>query len=533
MDGNNDTSPSSNVAELPESVEEQNPIPEISVENCNIEPSFQNLTRDYLLKNYRKIDLQKFCRELGYTRIWETKEKLIDMILEKKKKSIEKSGEDVQDRDNEEVNVPVSNLLLQQIMRDVDELKERLNAKDLQNSEINEKLSHAQNTIQSQNHTIQNLQERLSALENQVLQNRARNDEHGTSSNTQSISPQEKLLFLGDSNICKMASSDLSEKCSIRTLNGANLDIIKCWVAEKLTWTPTKCILYCGMQDLQDDASSETIIDNLGELISTLKEKNENMTIYVCELVPALKDPVNQCQVKDYNNVLIEWCFKNNLNIIKTDLPFRLGTGELDELCLHASDNSNFLTLNRFGVVRLLDIICKQYPDIGLCDDLHEVKRNLAVLSGKIHYASHKVLSSNENGFNSGKNKNMENGNDRNINRNNHNHLNISNRRPQFPNSNARNTTNPRYNSPISPMHNRAPQYPPPRTHPYPQTDAGNYNATQNSDRYNSRSYRSKGCLNCGEYNHNQTTCRFDHQLRCRNCNMLGHKSKLCFNQTQ
>ena len=39
-----------------------------------------------------------------------------------------------------------------------------------------------------------------------------------------------------------------------------------------------------------------------------------------------------------------------------------------------------------------------------------------------------------------------------------------------------------------------------------------------------------KGCYNCGEYNHNVQTCRFDHKLRCTSCRKLGHKSKLCRN---
>ena len=49
---------------------------------------------------------------------------------------------------------------------------------------------------------------------------------------------------------------------------------------------------------------------------------------------------------------------------------------------------------------------------------------------------------------------------------------------------------------------------------------------------YNSRnatSYTRKvGCFNCGEQNHRQASCRFDHRLRCGLCHRLGHKQRLC-----
>lgn len=36
------------------------------------------------------------------------------------------------------------------------------------------------------------------------------------------------------------------------------------------------------------------------------------------------------------------------------------------------------------------------------------------------------------------------------------------------------------------------------------------------------------GCYNCGEFNHVQSNCRFDHKLQCKQCHSLGHKSRLC-----
>ncbi len=39
---------------------------------------------------------------------------------------------------------------------------------------------------------------------------------------------------------------------------------------------------------------------------------------------------------------------------------------------------------------------------------------------------------------------------------------------------------------------------------------------------------RRVGCYNCGEFNHKQSTCRFDYKLRCELCHSLGHKMRLC-----
>ena len=42
------------------------------------------------------------------------------------------------------------------------------------------------------------------------------------------------------------------------------------------------------------------------------------------------------------------------------------------------------------------------------------------------------------------------------------------------------------------------------------------------------RGKRRRGCHNCGEQNHHQDHCWFDNRVKCGNCGLLGHKSKLC-----
>ena len=248
-------------------------------------------------------------------------------------------------------------------------VKEKLRMKDIEINELNGKVTNAQKTIAG-------LHDCIARLEDKINQDPGNQNQPNLSHSRDSPLPHfsGRTLLLGDTNLSQMRPNDLSEKCSVRTINGANIDLLKCWIAEKLSWVPNNCIIYCGIQDLLDNVSISILLDNLGALISTLKEKNEDMIIYVCELVPSLKEDENLTKIKNYNKGMIEWCFKNNINIIKTDLPFRLGTGELDEMCFTTNEDTSDVTLNRFGVLRLLNTISKQYPDINLCSDAKELK---------------------------------------------------------------------------------------------------------------------------------------------------------------
>ena len=40
-------------------------------------------------------------------------------------------------------------------------------------------------------------------------------------------------------------------------------------------------------------------------------------------------------------------------------------------------------------------------------------------------------------------------------------------------------------------------------------------------------SYR-RGCYNCGETNYKRSNCKYEDKLRCRSCQILGHKEKFC-----
>ena len=202
--------------------------------------SLENPTRDFLNANYKKEDLQKQCRELGFTKVWVTKDKLIDMILEKYRSSrIVVSDSNVQGEQSAQ----------QTILDVVEELRERVYSRENEIENLRE-------LLQSAHVTINKLSDRVSSLEDQVTLL------HGAPLNQQldpplqgsaSSSPQpEGTLLLGDTNLSAVRASDLSSCCSIRTIKGANIDLVKCWISEKLQWVPANCILYCGLQDILD-----------------------------------------------------------------------------------------------------------------------------------------------------------------------------------------------------------------------------------------------------------------------------------------
>ena len=96
-----------------------------------------------------------------------------------------------------------------------------------------------------------------------------------------------------------------------------------------------------------EGSSVANILDNLGALVTDLKAKNEAMEIMVCELAPSINDDMEN-EINQYNEKLNEW----SMSMIKTNMIFKLGTGDVDEMCfkMHSANQANFL--NRFGVLR-------------------------------------------------------------------------------------------------------------------------------------------------------------------------------------
>lgn len=446
-------------------------------------PSLANPSWNYLQETYTKLELQNHCREIGLTKVWVTKEKLIDMIMNKHRSL---PLDDVVHQE------PEPETSIERIISEVEKMKERLNRKDTEIAELNELLKTSQITINK-------LSDRLSTLEERIRYNEGHlPDVGGLPPSSTPIHP-EKSLLLGDSNISHVLSTDLGAKCSIRTIKGANTDLLTCWVSEKLNWTPARCILYCGFHDILENITAATILDRLGTLVAELKQRNENMEIFVCQLVSTVKEDLRD-KIDHYNIQLTEWCSTNGVSLIKTDQSFTLGTGEVDEMCFGVPGDDSDLLLNRLGAIRLLSAIDRQCLHFNLCEDWNMVKRNC-------NFSSKDRISHNDDkkfiGFSSRINHQRSN-------------------RPRQ-NSYYRNTyENDDYTSDGVWPSDEYRSIPNSRQNSRPYVRPSFYDERPR--------YVRQGCDNCGERNHQQSNCRHDYRIKCNSCHQYGHKSRFCPN---
>ena len=283
------------------------------------EPSLSNPTHEYLNEHFKKTELQKICMAMGITKVWTNKNELISKILEKHRSSVcassaASANEDHGDLSNQQPPDDLSS--------EVSNIKEELRTKTKQIEELNELLKAA-------NVTINKLSDRITAMEEKMEHQDFQNQ--GESERNQE--EENQTLLLGDTNLLHVKASDLGRRCFVRTIKGGNCDLISSWVAEKLNWKPSNCVLVCGTHDLLEGDTPGNILDSLGSLIAQLKQVNENMVIYICQIGPTLRTNEFEETIVYFNEQLEEWCTKNGVILVKTFLTFKLGTGEVDEIC--------------------------------------------------------------------------------------------------------------------------------------------------------------------------------------------------------
>ena len=299
----------------------------------------------------------------------------------------------------------------------------------------------------------------------------------------------------------------MGRNCWVKTLKDTTMDLARCWINEKLDKIPTKCIIYCGHNDLMDAEDISTILDNLEYLISDLKSKNDCIELFVCELVPSLDNEID-VKINEFNVQVDKWATANGIKLLKTNLNYRLGTGEVDDICYNDQVPNKSVTLNRFGVLRLLSIINKQCQYLELSEhfktDIRKAKDNnpsQQAVAPEYRNPLYDRLANQETYGHYRKNRNVVNAN----------RWELGNRyleRTPYTDRNREVRSLKAYAS--YEMH-----------HSRFRVNESNYNS-----HFQKRSRN--GCYNCGEFNHHARSCRFDHQLRCGNCGKLGHKSKLC-----
>ena len=161
-------------------------------------------------------------------------------------------------------------------------------------------------------------------------------------------------------------------------------------------------------------------------------------------------------------------------------------------MCFHMNNDNPGIFLNRCGVIRLLDSLNKQCQYLKLCDDWKKVK--LSHEWTKIQLESPIPQQ----------------------------------RKNPRPLSFGRKSTTEGYQNQRSASTGGQPRY-----NNHQQADSRNYMRQYNEeglgDERNQRyQHRPAGCYNCGEFNHRQGQCRYDHRIKCNVCNRLGHKGSLC-----
>ncbi len=494
------------------------------------------------------------------------------------------------------------------VLRKVERITTMLETKDMEIELLNTEMKTAY-------HTIQLLQQRVQDLEK-------RSGEMCTHHTTPA--PYNSCLLLGDTNLRAILSSDLDNSCWVRTIKGANMDLLRSWVKEKLNKRLSTCIIYNGIYDVLEGKSPTTILDDLGCLISDLKEKNNNIKVHVCQVVPLATCQEYQAKIDDYNEHLIKWGETNGINIVKSVPSFRLYTGELDDLCFN-TENDSISLLNRLGVIKLLTTMERQCPELQLRADWEKAKKSINTQEGKklSKGEGSAEVSSRTPGDGDGSHafsipaqgtaayshyRTLQNGHPYTSNAATqgaaHRPPIIWESRPsdtreapsyrsrgapaQRPSTTSRAVVRHAFTAPGTPAHppsttmgdqnyrvhrareatahstnttpgpqayyHTAPAPAAPTTHSWGEHEATSdtyaaalrrvpgemghtaprgYGAGNGaSQSYVGNNYRMKRkkveCYNCGEFNHVQVNCRFDHRVLCGNCQHLGHKSRLC-----
>ena len=326
----------------------------------------------------------------------------------------------------------------------------------------------------------------------------------------------EGTLLLGDTNLSPVRASDLSDHCSVRTIKGANIDLLKCWISEKLQWVPSNCILYCGLQDILDKATLNDIFDRLGSLVAELKKINENMNIHVCELAPIPNVNDYDEHINNFNNGLAKWCTDNGVSIIKTNLQFRLGTGDVDHMCFNDTcENDNFL--NRFGIIRLLNVISKQCSSLKLHENWENIMSQSMPTSlnnpRKINFNGNNLKKTDYEATRYLRTQRLGVGGRRDS-RSNGRQFNFQPNTRHYENSSSR--TIYRGQRDINARKNKL--------HSHHQHHGWANQHREDLQNY----YHPRTCSNCGENNHVLLECRYSHKIKCNQCNEYGHKTRLC-----
>ena len=452
-------------------------------------------TREFLQTNYTKVELQKHCAHLKLTGYWVPKEQVIDKLMAHY--SAINATPLVASHD------PITVENNQGRVSEESRITELIERFDRFARETNDNFYVINNTLAEREKEIEDLQTKLFLAEEKIrnLQGALHRRNEACQDGNEPI-PEKKTLLIGDSTLQEIKSSDLHENSLVRTLPEANFDMLKSWISEKFDHCPKECIIYGGMQDLLDESTdSEKALDDLGDLVANLKIKNSDVSVKVCELVPTLKSTEMTHKIDQFNSKLSNWCENNGVMFIRTQKYFKLGSGDIDINCYENFSSFDYDCLSRIGAIRLLDAVSSTCQDDFLCASWNDVRTKMPASNRKrslIPTESRGSKHMNTAGARTFRSRIHQN-------RNNYEYKDLNGRHERDASVHIRNGRG----------YERENRFPVNNSH-YSQSFV------------TIRGGNKRGCFNCGEFNHVQSRCRYDHKIKCNKCNEYGHKSRYC-----
>ena len=464
----------------------------VPIRNRPMLSTLRNPTSEFLNTTYTKGELQKYCSQLKLGGIWTTKDKLIEKLMLhysgiNRSPSPSRTSDNNNEIDNEDRG-PAE--ILERFERFVRETNDNFYV-------INNTLVEKEREITELKTKVFLAEEKIKALQEALKRRITDCDGYEDAS----ASSAKKTLLIGDSCLKEVRATDLQDDVVVRTLPEANMELLKSWISEQLNHPLHECIIYCGTQDLLEEGNIPVkILDDLGGVIAELKSKSSDINVKVCELAPGLKTNELADKIKLYNTKLNDWCNDNGVVLIKTENYFRLGTGDIDINCYNNLENAAYDSLSRIGAVRLLDAVSFACGGNLVRKDCRVLKYN----SSKSVNGRRQPPAFRENVNGNHNSKYNRSGSHYSVFR----HDESSSGRHEIPNKRNHFT-----------YHTRS----------YNENRTRNKYVNQYSHRINTGvNVNRRGCYNCGEFNHRQSNCRYDHKIRCDYCHQYGHKSRLC-----
>lgn len=142
------------------------------------------------------------------------------------------------------------------------------------------------------------------------------------------ISIDNNYLFVGDYSINRINFNDYDyHYVKSSDDNMSTSDLVNNLNDRIYKYNPSHIFICIGINDLNDDKSNEEIIDNIGKIISGIKDNRGIAKIYIMSLYPInknvdnydddiLSDNINNKKISELNSKIKDLCKSENVNYI-------------------------------------------------------------------------------------------------------------------------------------------------------------------------------------------------------------------------